>query len=73
MVYNVKKGFNMAISSATATAPTATQTPSSSTPMEKAIETQKKQVEQILESAQAQSQQTTAQKTGIGGNINITA
>ena len=63
----------MAVSSATTTAPTATQAPSSSTPMEKAIETQEKQIEQILESVQVQSQQTTAQKTGIGGNINITA
>ena len=41
--------------------------------LKKAQDVQKKQIEQILESAQQQSQQTTAQKTGIGGNINLTA
>lgn len=62
----------MAVSPTTAPNINATQT-SPATPLEKAIETQEKQVEQILDSAQKQSQETTAQKTGIGGNVNLTA
>ena len=62
----------MAVSPTTAPNINATQT-SSATPLEKAIETQEKQVEQILDSAQKQSQDITAQKTGIGGNVNLTA
>ena len=58
--------------SSTTTPPVQNDAQSSpATPLEKAIETQEKQVEQIIEAAQEQSQQTTAQKTGIGGNINL--
>jgi len=39
----------------------------------KAIDVQEKQIAKVLESASAQSQQTTAQKTGVGNNINLTA
>ncbi len=60
------------ISSTTSTTPNTTQS-SGSTAMEKAIDVQKKQITQILDSAQVQSQQMTAQKTGIGGNVNLTA
>lgn len=40
--------------------------------MKKAQDVQAQQIEKIIESAQEQSKQVTAQKTGVGGNINIT-
>ena len=45
----------------------------SADPQKKAMQVQERQVQQILESAQQQSQQMTAQKTGMGGSLNITA
>jgi len=41
--------------------------------MKKAMQVQEQQMQQILDSAQKQSQQMTAQKTGMGGSLNITA
>ena len=41
--------------------------------MKKAQDVQAQQVLKVLESANEQSQQVTAQKTGIGQNINIMA
>lgn len=53
---------------------------SSSTPVSAPIEAQKKatevqaqQVTKILESANEQAQQVSAQKTGVGSNMNLTA
>jgi hypothetical protein len=40
--------------------------------MKKAQDVQAQQVLKVLESATQESQQTTAQKTGMGNNINIT-
>lgn len=40
--------------------------------MKKAQDVQAQQILKVLESAQEQSQEMTAQKTGIGKNINIT-
>ena len=40
--------------------------------MKKAQDVQEKQMQQILESSQEQSKEVTAQKTGVGGNLNIT-
>jgi hydroxymethylglutaryl-CoA reductase len=40
--------------------------------MKKAQETQEQQVLKVLESTQEQSKDVTAQKTGVGGNLNIT-
>lgn len=40
--------------------------------IKKAGEVQERQILKVLESANEQSQQITAQKTGVGGNINIT-
>ncbi len=40
--------------------------------MKKAQETQAQQVLKVLEGAQEQSKEVTAQKTGVGGNLNIT-
>ena len=60
------------VSSATSTTSNTTQS-SGSTAMEKAMDVQKKQITQILDSAQVQAQQINAQKTGIGSNLNITA
>jgi len=40
--------------------------------MKKAQDVQKQQIEKILEGSQEQAQQITAQKTGVGGNLNIT-
>ena len=45
----------------------------SADPMKKAMQVQERQIQQILQSAQEQSQQMAAQKTGVGGNLNITA
>ena len=39
----------------------------------KAVDVQQRQISKVLESASAQSQQVTAQKTGVGNNINLTA
>ncbi|MEN8303400.1 MAG: hypothetical protein ABFQ64_04950 [Campylobacterota bacterium] len=41
-------------------------------PMQKAIEVQEKAVLKLLEGLEEQSKIVTAQKTGIGQNINIT-
>jgi len=40
--------------------------------IKKAQDVQAQQVLKVLESTQEQSQEITAQKTGVGGNINIT-
>ena len=40
--------------------------------MKKAQDVQEKQIMKVLESAQEQAKQVTAQKTGVGGNLNIT-
>ncbi len=40
--------------------------------LKKAQDVQAQQIEKIIESAQEQSKEITAQKTGVGGNINIT-
>ena len=39
----------------------------------KAQDVQERQVLKVLESANEQSKQVTAQKTGVGSNINLTA
>ncbi|WP_294889134.1 MULTISPECIES: hypothetical protein [unclassified Sulfurimonas] len=39
--------------------------------MKKATEVQEQQVLKVLESANEQSQKVTAQKTGLGNNLNI--
>lgn len=41
--------------------------------IKKSIDVQEQQVLKVLESASEQSKQTTAQKTGIGNSINLTA
>jgi len=41
--------------------------------LKKAMQVQEQQVTRVLDDAQKQSQQMTAQKTGVGGNLNITA
>ena len=72
MYKNRLKGDFMDVSSSAST----TQ---SSTPvgpvdaMKKAIEVQEQAVTKILEGVSEQSKQATAQKTGIGGSINLTA
>jgi predicted RND superfamily exporter protein len=40
--------------------------------MKKAQDVQEKQIMQLLESSQEQAQKVTSQKTGVGGNLNIT-
>ncbi len=40
--------------------------------LKKAQEVQNQQIQKIVESAQEQSKEVTAQKTGVGGNLNIT-
>jgi hypothetical protein len=63
----IKKGDIMDISSSTAAAPSSTQIEA----MEKALESDEQQVLKVLESANEQSQKVTAQKTGLGNNLNI--
>lgn len=58
----------MAISSSTATTATAVQT----NVQKKAQDVQAQQVLKVLESVNQQSQQVSAQKTGMGRNLNIT-
>ncbi len=41
--------------------------------LKKAIDVQEKSVLKVLESANEQSKQVTAQKTGMGNNLNFTA
>ena len=52
-------------------------TTTSSTPqveaMKKAMDVQEQQVLKVLDSANEQSKQVTAQKTGVGNNLNLTA
>ena len=50
---------------------TSSQVESSKDPIKKAIEVQEQQVLKILESANEQSKQVAAQKTGLGSNLNI--
>jgi len=40
--------------------------------MKKARDVQEKQMQQILDSSQEQTKEAAAQKTGVGGNLNIT-
>ena len=40
--------------------------------IKKAQNVQEKQMEQILQSSREQAKDMTAQKTGVGGNLNIT-
>lgn len=40
--------------------------------IKKAQDVQTQQIEKIIEGAQKQSKEMTAQKTGVGGNLNIT-
>ena len=41
--------------------------------IKKSLDVQEQQVTKILESAAEQSKQVTAQKTGVGNNVNLTA
>ena len=40
--------------------------------IKKAQDVQEKQIEQLLESSKKQSEDVVTQKTGVGGNLNIT-
>ncbi|SFV68819.1 hypothetical protein MNB_SM-5-357 [hydrothermal vent metagenome] len=40
--------------------------------MKKARDVQEKQMEQVLQTSQEQTKEAVAQKTGVGGNLNIT-
>ena len=54
------------------TAPTV-NLPEGKDPMKKATEVQEQQVLKILEGLDEQTRQTTAQKTGVGNSVNLTA
>ena len=62
------KGEVMDVSSSSNVEQSSTQTEA----LKKSIEVQEKQVLKVLESASEQSKEVTAQKTGMGNNINIT-
>lgn len=62
------KGFIMDVSSSSGTGSSSVQVEV----LKKATEVQEREVLKVLESANEQSKQVTAQKTGIGGGINIT-
>ena len=68
----VIKGYIMQVSSSTSTTTDNSQNLSSD-PMKKAMQVQERQVMKILESTNQQVQQTNAQKTGMGQNINLMA
>lgn len=51
-----------------ATAPSSTQVEA----LKKSTQVQEQQILSTLEKANEQAQQVTAQKTGVGGNLNIT-
>ena len=59
----------MEVSSSTTSAPVET----GKDPMQKAIEVQERAALKILEGLEEQSKAITAQKTGVGKNINITS
>jgi hypothetical protein len=63
----------MQVSSNTGTSNANNAQTASTGAMKKAMQVQEQQIQQILDSAQKQSQQMTAQKTGMGGSLNITA
>ncbi len=65
----------MDVSSSTGTASTATTTNTSAPieAMKKSMDVQEQQVLKVLESASEQSKQMTAQKTGMGNSLNLTA
>lgn len=60
------KGFIMDVSSSTKASSIGVEV------QKKAQDVQEKQILKVLENANEQSQQVTAQKTGMGNNINIT-
>jgi len=66
MIIYKNKGFIMEVSTSTDTSSVGIEI------QKKAQDVQAQQVLKILESANEQSKQVTAQKTGIGSNINIT-
>jgi len=68
MVEQAYKGDIMDVSSSTSAAPVETGKDT----MKKALEVQEQQVLKILESANEQSKEIAAQKTGVGKNLNIT-
>ena len=59
----------MDVSSSTSTAQSSTQVEV----MKKAVDVQEQQVLKVLDSANEQSKEMVAQKTGVGRNLNITA
>jgi soluble cytochrome b562 len=63
------KGNIMDVSSSTGTASSSTQVEA----LKKSIDVQEKSVLKVLESANEQSKEVTAQKTGMGNNLNLTA
>ncbi len=63
------KGDVMAVSSTTSSS---SATAVQATIQKKAQDVQAQQVSKVLESASEQAQDVTAQKTGVGGNLNIT-
>jgi len=67
-MYKYTKGDIMDVSSSSGTGSASVQIEA----LKKATEVQEQQVLKVLEGAQEQSRQVTAQKTGVGKNINIT-
>ena len=59
----------MDVSSSTNAAPASAQVEA----LKKATEVQERQILKVLESASEQSQKVSAQKTGLGNNLNISA
>lgn len=59
----------MDVSSSTGTASGSTQIEA----LKKSMDVQERGVLKVLESANEQSKQVTAQKTGVGSNLNLTA
>ena len=64
------KGFIMDVSTTTAAA---AQSTTEVDALKKSLDVQEQQVLKVLESASEESQQVTAQKTGLGVNLNISS
>ena len=62
----------MDVSSST-TAPAQPETATGTDSLKKALEVEEQQVLKVIDNANELSKETTAQKTGMGKNINITA
>lgn len=61
----------MDVSSSTATNTNVNTESTAQDPIKKALDVQEQQITKVLEDSQEQAKEVTAQKTGLGNNLNI--